>query len=236
MERQSFSFQISSLQIDNQLRGTPYPVVLSFDEDFKGGLVSHMRNKDGGTKTKMESMMNYAIGISSEPKIYLVASKWRNKEMMLVSFEYINLRCVHKHPLFCKIATSDNALEIYLLKLYRIGDLCLELDLELLLKLLEFIKANPFLNSDTPTSVSVPNDLCKLGVVDKSFSFTPQSSEYLRAIEDQQLPKTCNTYTLSLPEVVPIGAPWQKIYLLARRQDKIYVEAFSLAPVKMTLR
>ncbi|XP_057249486.1 uncharacterized protein LOC104905906 isoform X4 [Beta vulgaris subsp. vulgaris] len=208
MERQSFSFQISSLQIDNQLRGTPYPVVLSFDEDFKGGLVSHMRNKDGGTKTKMESMMNYAIGISSEPKIYLVASKWRNKEMMLVSFEYINLR---------------------------IGDLCLELDLELLLKLLEFIKANPFLNSDTPTSVSVPNDLCKLGVVDKSFSFTPQSSEYLRAIEDQQLPKTCNTYTLSLPEVVPIGAPWQKIYLLARRQDKIYVEAFSLAPVKMTL-
>uniref|UniRef100_A0A803L717 Intermembrane lipid transfer protein VPS13-like C-terminal domain-containing protein n=1 Tax=Chenopodium quinoa TaxID=63459 RepID=A0A803L717_CHEQI len=214
VERQSFSFQILSLQIDNQLRGTPYPVVLSFDEDFKGSLVSQMRNKDGGAKTKIESMMTYAVGISSEPKLYLAASKWRNKEMMLLSFEYISLR---------------------------IGDLSLELDLELLLKLLEFIKAIPLLNSDNPASVTLNDDLCKLGVVDRSFSFAPQNSEYLQTNGDHQFPK--NLYTLSdnhtntplLPEVVPIGAPWQKIFLLARRQDKIYVEAFSLAPVKMTL-
>ncbi|XP_021760935.1 LOW QUALITY PROTEIN: uncharacterized protein LOC110725772 [Chenopodium quinoa] len=214
VERQSFSFQILSLQIDNQLRGTPYPVVLSFDEDFKGSLVSQMRNKDGGAKTKIESMMTYAVGISSEPKICLAASKWRNKEMMLLSFEYISLR---------------------------IGDLSLELDLELLLKLLEFIKAILLLNSDNPSSVTVNDDLCKLGVVDRSFSFAPQNSEYLQTNGDNQFPK--NLYTLSdnhtntplLPEVVPIGAPWQKIFLLARRQDKIYVEAFSLAPVKMTL-
>lgn len=214
MERQSFSFKISSLQIDNQLRSTPYPVVLSFDEDSKGSLVSHMRNKDGGTKTKIESMMNYAVGISSEPKICFVASKWRNKEMMLVSFEYISLR---------------------------IGDLCIELDLELLLKLLEFIKANPLLNSDNPTSLYVNDDVCKSGVVDRSFSFASQNSEYLQANGDDQFSKTqysssdCQTSNPSLPEVFPIGAPWQEIFLLARRQDKIYVEAFYLAPVKMTL-
>lgn len=39
-----------------------------------------------------------------------------------------------------------------------------------------------------------------------------------------------------LPLVIPIGAPWQQIYHLARRQKKIYVELFDLASVKFTLR
>ncbi|KAF8413988.1 hypothetical protein HHK36_001986 [Tetracentron sinense] len=39
----------------------------------------------------------------------------------------------------------------------------------------------------------------------------------------------------SLPSVVPIGAPWQQVFLLARRQKKIYVEVFDLAPIKLTL-
>ncbi|XP_057532669.1 uncharacterized protein LOC130810577 isoform X2 [Amaranthus tricolor] len=209
MERQIFYFQISSLQIDNQLRGTPYPVVLSFDEDFKGSLVNHVRNKEGGTKTKIESMMSYAVGVSSEPKICLKVSKWRNKETMLVSFEYIILR---------------------------IGNLCLELDLELLLKLLEFFKATPLFNSDTPTSVSTYDDVCKLGIVDRSFSFAPQNSENFSGNGDHQFSRTeCYTNFSTLPVVTPIGAPWQKIFLLARRQNKIYVEALSLAPVKMTL-
>ncbi|KAL2933168.1 putative vacuolar protein sorting-associated protein 13D [Bienertia sinuspersici] len=214
LERQSFSLQIESLQIDNQLRGTPYPVVLSFEEDFKGSLVSNLRNKDGGTKSKIESMMTYAVGISSDPKVCLVASKWRNKELMFVSFEYISLR---------------------------IGDLCLELDLELLLKLLEFFKAIRLLNSNAPTSVYESDDVCKLGIGDRSFSFAPLNSEHLQSNGDHQLPRTenfssdCNSITPSLPEVIPIGAPCQKIFLLARRQNKMYVEAFSLAPVKMTL-
>lgn len=41
---------------------------------------------------------------------------------------------------------------------------------------------------------------------------------------------------VSLPIVVPIGAPWQHIHLLARRHRKIYVETFDLAPIKFTLR
>ncbi|KAK1394709.1 hypothetical protein POM88_013765 [Heracleum sosnowskyi] len=38
-----------------------------------------------------------------------------------------------------------------------------------------------------------------------------------------------------LPSVVPIGAPWQQIYLLARTQKKIYVELLDLAPINLTL-
>jgi len=40
----------------------------------------------------------------------------------------------------------------------------------------------------------------------------------------------------SLPSIVPIGAPWQEIYLLARTQKKVYIEMFELAPIKLTLR
>lgn len=39
-----------------------------------------------------------------------------------------------------------------------------------------------------------------------------------------------------LPSVVPIGAPWQQISLLARTQKKIYVELLDLAPINLTLR
>lgn len=39
-----------------------------------------------------------------------------------------------------------------------------------------------------------------------------------------------------LPSVVPIGAPWQQVYLLARQQKKVYVESFDLAPIKLTVR
>lgn len=39
-----------------------------------------------------------------------------------------------------------------------------------------------------------------------------------------------------LPSVVPIGAPWQQVYLLARQQKKVYVELFDLAPIKLTVR
>ncbi|KAK9757470.1 hypothetical protein RND81_01G164400 [Saponaria officinalis] len=79
MEQQRFSFQVSSLQIDNQLRGTPYPVVLSFEEDYKSNLVSHVRVKDGGTKPKIDSLMPNDSCSSSDPVIYLAASKKRNK-------------------------------------------------------------------------------------------------------------------------------------------------------------
>jgi hypothetical protein len=39
-----------------------------------------------------------------------------------------------------------------------------------------------------------------------------------------------------LPPVVPVGAPWQQIHLLARKQKKVYIELFQLTPVKLTFR
>ncbi|XP_039143478.1 UTP--glucose-1-phosphate uridylyltransferase 3, chloroplastic-like isoform X2 [Dioscorea cayenensis subsp. rotundata] len=41
--------------------------------------------------------------------------------------------------------------------------------------------------------------------------------------------------TISLPSVAPIGAPWQQIYLFARKQKKIYVEFFELAPINLSI-
>ncbi|XP_070683489.1 intermembrane lipid transfer protein VPS13-like [Malus domestica] len=40
---------------------------------------------------------------------------------------------------------------------------------------------------------------------------------------------------LSLPSILPIGASWQQIYLLARRQKKIYVQVFDFGPINLTL-
>lgn len=68
LDQQKLSCQISSLQIDNQLRTTPYPVILSFDRE------------------------PLASENSCEPVFYLAVSKWRKKDISLVSFEYISLR------------------------------------------------------------------------------------------------------------------------------------------------
>lgn len=54
-------------------------------------------------------------------------------------------------------------------------------------------------------------------------------------IDGTQTLQNCKSCPL-LPSVVPIGAPWQQIFLLARRQKKVYVEMFDLAPIKFTLR
>lgn len=69
-----------------------------------------------------------------------------------------------------------------------------------------------------------------------------QTSEYLKATGNQfhfKIVPVINEnhhHSLSLPCVIPIGAPWQKIHLLARRQRKIYVEMLDLGPIKLTLR
>ncbi|XP_074272572.1 intermembrane lipid transfer protein VPS13-like isoform X1 [Silene latifolia] len=205
MEQQRFSFQISCLQIDNQLCGTPYPVVLSFDDDYKSSLVSHVKIKEGGTKN--ENFLSQASGSSSDPVICLEASKWRDKDMMLISFEYISLR---------------------------FKDSLLAIDLEMLLKLVDFYKSNPLLNPEIATSVCKMDDLQRPSAVDKS----PAHSDFVRANGSSKLdysPSDQTTRSTSLPEIIPVGAPWQKIFLLARRQKKIYMEALYVSSFKVTL-
>jgi len=77
--------------------------------------------------------------------------------------------------------------------------------------------------------------------LETSSSFV-QTSEKFRLSADQCPPRIAPMFDekhkriASLPSIVPIGAPWQEIYLLARTQKKIYIEMLELAPIKLTLR
>ncbi|KAM1717129.1 hypothetical protein COP2_025269 [Malus domestica] len=204
LDQQKLSLQITSLQIDNQLRSTPYPVILSFDHDYKSNPIGHVI-KDDVMKPISERLLQRTSHSSFEPVFYLAVSKWRKKDVSLVSFEYISLR---------------------------VADFCLELEQELILSLFDFIKnvtsrfqsrvfplSDPFLRSRI-------NDT---GLMD---SFATEKQLHLMtapASTENHKPR------LSLPSIVPIGAPWQQIYLLARRQKKIFVEVFDFGPINLTL-
>lgn len=87
MDRQKISFRTLSLQIDNQLPDTPYPIVLSFDQGHRGRSTNIL--KSGENKLNFQKETNFENTI--EPVFYLAASKWRNMDKSLVSFEYIDL-------------------------------------------------------------------------------------------------------------------------------------------------
>lgn len=87
IDQQRLSFQVSSLQIDNQLHATQYPVILSFDHDSRSnsfGLEDDDQDKCGDLHIHSQS--------SCESVICLTISKWRKKDMPLISFEYIIFR------------------------------------------------------------------------------------------------------------------------------------------------
>ncbi|XP_042498014.1 uncharacterized protein LOC122076662 [Macadamia integrifolia] len=182
VDQQKFSFQICSLQIDNQLHDTPYPVILSSDHARMGNSANQVKNKDDSSKVKNGNVIHVVSDNSCAPMLCLSAAKWRTKEISLVSFEYISLR---------------------------LAALRLELEEEVVLSLFEFVR-------------------------------TVISRLQNRALPHQDLSLNSLVHTTdnenpALPSVVPIGAPWQKIYLLARRQKKIYVEIFDVDPIKLTL-
>ena len=79
LDQQKLSLQVSSLQIDNQLRSSPYPVILSFDRAYKSN--------------PAERILQRTSECSYEPVFYIAVSKWKKKDIPLVSFEYIILRC-----------------------------------------------------------------------------------------------------------------------------------------------
>uniref|UniRef100_A0A803PHY5 Vacuolar protein sorting-associated protein n=1 Tax=Cannabis sativa TaxID=3483 RepID=A0A803PHY5_CANSA len=189
LDLQKFSIQISSLQIDNQLRSSPYPVMLSFDREYKS--------------IPAERKLQRTSDCSYEPVFYIAVSKWKKKDISLVSFEYIILR---------------------------VADFRLELEQEVILGMFGFIKnvtsrfQSSFLKLPEPLLCPLIPDT---GLLEPSLSHA-QTSEYQKA-------KGVPVFkSQSLPSVVPIGAPWQQIYLLARRQRKIYVEVFEISPINVT--
>ncbi|KAK8498349.1 hypothetical protein V6N12_032902 [Hibiscus sabdariffa] len=202
LEHQKLSCHISSLQIDNQLHNTPYPVILSFNREYRSNSVGQI--KDDVPKIKAERGLLISSDSSFEPVFYLAVAKWRKKDISLVSFEYISLR---------------------------MADFCLELEQELILSLLYFYKA---------VSPGFQNQVLRFSDPIFSVGFMHgQTSEHVKVREQLHGTGTPvlskNDETGGLPLIVPIGAPWQPIHRLARRQRKIYVESFDLAPIKFTL-
>ncbi|KAF8413977.1 hypothetical protein HHK36_001975 [Tetracentron sinense] len=67
--------------------------------------------------------------------------------------------------------------------------------------------------------------------------FPPVAKSGALSSPDSTLPIVDENHSSSpsLPSVVPIGAPCQQVFLLARRQKKIYVDVFDLAPIMLTL-
>ncbi|XVF82463.1 hypothetical protein PTKIN_Ptkin16aG0050400 [Pterospermum kingtungense] len=204
MDHQKLSCQISSLQIDNQLHNTPYPVILSFSSDYRSNHVGQII-KDDGSIFKAEKGLPISSKSSFQPVFYLAVAKWRKKDVSLVSFEYISLR---------------------------VADFCLELEQELILSLLYFFKAvyPGFQSQVLPFSDPIFNE----GFMHGQTCEHVKAREQLQGVGTPVLGKSDETDAL-LPLIVPIGAPWQQIHLLARRHRKIYVESFDLAPIKFTL-
>ncbi|XP_009615133.1 uncharacterized protein [Nicotiana tomentosiformis] len=197
VDQQRFSFQITSLQIDNQLTCTPYPVILSFDVS---------KTITSGVRTDLES--------SREPVLSLVVTKWNNRYLSLVSFEYISLR---------------------------VADFHLELDQYVILSLFDFIKTlssrlqSRALQHSNSTDHPLFDGVFTMNI-STSIDQAPKKSD-VNECYSVKIPvfHGSSDRTSLLPIIVPIGAPWQQIHLLAKRQKKIYVELFDVAPLKLTL-
>ncbi|KVH90901.1 hypothetical protein Ccrd_007067 [Cynara cardunculus var. scolymus] len=213
LDQQKFSLKIFALQIDNQLPSTPYPVILSFDHECKQIPTSHIRIKDDSLRVKGERKKQCVSDSSCEPVFSLGAAKWRNKDRVLLSFEYINLRMTDFH---------------------------LELEQDVILGLFDFFKtvSSRFNSRAMPLTDSVQHPLSSNFSVNltSKFSETHQTEKADGDLHSNSVPMFVDSQSCPLlPSIMPIGAPWQKIYLLARKQKKIYVELLEVAPVTLTL-
>lgn len=203
-KQQKILFQILSLQIDSQLPDTPYPIILSSDNENKGRPSNQPKTKENLLHVHIDSESAY---FSCEPVVYFSAAKWRKPDVSVVSFEYICLR---------------------------LAPLCFELEEQILLYLLDFLR---IVNSRVRRTSQNNFEQRTLGYCsDASYKFVRGRSymyEQYNLLRPAEFMDTGDSELL--PFVVPLGAPWQEIYLLARRQKKIYVEVFELAPIKLSL-
>ncbi|KAL5715325.1 hypothetical protein ACHQM5_017158 [Ranunculus cassubicifolius] len=216
VQQQKFSFQISSLQVDNQLHNTAYPVLLSLDHDYAGNITGQMKTKDDNIKMKNEAVLGFSSEKSVQPQFSLSAVKWRNKEISFVSFEYIILR---------------------------LAALRFELEEEIILCLFDFVKkVIPKMQSGASqcsdsTSIHVASD------TDCFSDFSVRAPHYasVNFHRGQSFPLSVSKYLENcrsnpiLPSVLPIEDLWEQVYFVERRQNKICVDIFILDPIKLTL-
>lgn len=120
------------------------------------------------------------------------------------------------------------------------ADFRLEIEQEVILSLFEF-----FTNASSSSGLQYgikPSPNHSVGESLKDSSSFAQTSESFRLYAAQCPRGFAPTFDgkskkiLPLPSIIPIGAPWQEIHLLARTQKKIDIELLELAPIKLTLR
>lgn len=226
LDQQKISLKTLSLQIDNQLSDTPYPILLSFDKENRGLATNILRNWENKNSHK-ESTLDSAV----EPVFYFAAARWRNMDKSLVSFEHIDVGYEMVFSVY---------LFVYVLRpflcyvfIYRLSPLSIELEEQVLLSLFEYFKAvtSRLLNTSFGRNF-------ELGSHSNSADRNLGNAHVYNGknvLKEKTVFATQERNGL-LPFVVPVGAPWQHIFLLARRKKKIYVELFQLAPLKLSLR
>lgn len=225
LDQQKISLKTLSLQIDNQLSDTPYPILLSFDKENRGLATNILRNWENKNSHK-ESTLNSAV----EPVIYFAAARWRNMDKSLVSFEHIDFGYELVFLPFYPFVYASSLCYIFI---YRLAPLSIELEEQVLLSLFEYFKAvsSRLLNTSLGRNFELGNHS---NSADRNLG-NAHVYNGKNVLKEKTVFATQERSAL-LPFVVPVGAPWQHIFLLARRKKKIYVELFQLAPLKLSLR
>uniref|UniRef100_A0ACD5WZJ8 Uncharacterized protein n=1 Tax=Avena sativa TaxID=4498 RepID=A0ACD5WZJ8_AVESA len=172
---------------------------------FEGGHKGKSVNFLKGIDTKLKSLNEGKSSSNTlEPVMQFAAVKWRTRDASFVSYQRINI----------SVAPSR-----------------LELEERLVLSMIDFFRSvssrvhfGQLEKGDSSILYGAPDIFGEYEKVSKNLSDKPQSSYTVDADQDSGL----------LPSVIPIGAPWQQIHLLARKQKKVYIELFELTPVKLT--
>lgn len=137
-------------------------------------------------------------------------------------------------PFFIAFKIYSYALRV-LIRNYacRLAPLCIELEERLLLSIIDFSRnASLRLKSRILRHSSYNGEV--LDNDPEQFINVEQDLE-LKSLEVSKLPNERKDLPI-FPSVLPVGAPWQKNFLFAKRQKKIYVELLTLAPLRLTVR
>lgn len=209
LHQQKLILQVASIQFDNQLPHPIYPVMVCNENASSGPLSFQGKAKDDN----LERAADVICEASHDIAFFISAVKWRHMVTSVVCFESVTVR---------------------------VAPLRLEFEEHMILRLVDFVKSLSwrFWKGSTQEQNS---DMWILRQVNNS-STDARNFEFVKNPHSSQLHflkvmKIMESYKSepSPAAVMPIAAPWQQIFLLARRRRKIYVEIFHIAPMKLTI-
>lgn len=213
LHQQKLILQVASVQFDNQLPHPIYPVMVCNENASSGPLSFQGKAKDNN----LERAADVICEASPDIAFFISAVKWRHMATSVVCFESVTVR---------------------------VAALRLEFEEHMILRLVDFVKSLSwrFWKGSTQEQNS-DMWILKYGIGQVNTSSTDvRNFEFVKNPHSSQLHflkvmKVMESYKSepSPAAVMPIAAPWQQIFLLARRRRKIYVEIFHIAPMKLTI-